>query len=92
MKIDRRQLLIGSAASVVASSVPVISADPLIRGIVWQTFPFGTEPPLEFMSGQVGPTRGPLKPTSFWLARMNNRAGPFWSKLYWRDFDAKVSG
>ena len=46
--MNRRELLIGTAACVGAatlSAVPAI-ADPLVHGIRWQTWPFDTPKPL----------------------------------------------
>lgn len=97
--IYRRQFLLGISALIAAPAIvraealmPVRSliiepavSDPLIRGIRWQSFPMGAPCPSEFCQGSIGPEsgRGVLKPTSYFLERLEKHKA-HWANTYWQ--------
>jgi hypothetical protein len=68
--MNRRELLIGTVACVGAAAMPAIpiAADPLVRGITWQSWPFGTvaSDDARYFRGSVS-TGGDRMPLSYFV-------------------------
>ncbi len=78
--ISRRNFIAGTAAVLAASSVSVPTlAEPLVRGIRYQSWPFGAERPYYHWMGSVSTTDG-LKPLSYFMPRLFElmRVEPLW--------------
>jgi hypothetical protein len=76
--ITRRDFAAGAVAVLAAASVPVV-ANQLVRGVRYQSWPFGTQRPYYYWAGQCSSAEG-LKPISYFMPHLFElmRVEPLW--------------
>lgn len=97
MIIQRRSFLVGilsalaAPAIVRAESIMPVRAlilppdDPLVRGVRWQSWPFGAERPEFHCLGSVGnwANKSKLKPLSYWLKHVEKHR-KWYPQMVWQ--------
>lgn len=63
-------------------------AEPLVRGVRWQSWPYGTTRPEFHTEGSIGlwSNRGTPKPISHWLKELE-RHRPMYPQMEWKPMD-----